>query len=462
MLREMDEDDVKRESTQSSQSTVGPLGPTSNSGENSVDFDSSMSERAELEVMDQEKIRDICLLEVPGWDKYAGANRRNRIKIDQLCEGLSNQIFKVYVDTGSLAQTVSGQACLLALENTRDAVTCVLFRVYGTEVSRMYDPEQELYLYKLLAKYGIAPKCYADGQGWRIEEWHVATALLNKDMTNPSVLAQVAAQVGRFHKLGETQRDFPREVLEGDPNVARRLREWSAIAMDARFAGENERRFNSLGVDEMMAEAEWLPSFLLSENSNSKGNGLDKVLSHADVQENNILLTSYGLRLIDFEYSGMCYQAFDIANYFVECTIDYLHKQYPYYCVDPTKFPTQQDQRFFCAIYLSEYLEWRVLPDDARVDVLLRAVEKFTLASHLIWAFWGIVRCPAGDTSEEFDFLEYAQARWEMYKKAKSDLMKERTSKNSDTDAPREVSAGGGVAATVSSYVALGLQFASQ
>ena len=86
-----------------------------------------------------------------------------------------------------------------------------------------------------------------------------------------------------------------------------------------------------------MAEAEWLPSFLLSENSNSKGNGLDKVLSHADVQENNILLTSYGLRLIDFEYSGMCYQAFDIANYFVECTIDYLHTEYPYYSVDQSR-----------------------------------------------------------------------------------------------------------------------------
>jgi thiamine kinase-like enzyme len=152
-------------------------------------------------------------------------------------------------------------------------------------------------------------------------------------------------------------------------------------------------------------------------------------MSHGDVQENNILQTAYGLRFIDFEYSGMCYQAFDIGNYFVECTIDYLHKQYPYYCVDPTKYPSEMEQRLFCAIYLSEYLECKVPIDDEQVDTLLRTVEKFTLASHLIWTLWSIVRCPGGGTFCEFDFLHYAEARWDMYKKAKSDLMKKRAAR---------------------------------
>ena len=48
------------------------------------------------------------------------------------------------------------------------------------------------------------------------------------------------------------------------------------------------------------------------------------VFSHWDTQENNVLQTLYGLRFIDFEYSGMDYQAFDIASYFVECMIDHL------------------------------------------------------------------------------------------------------------------------------------------
>ena len=153
-------------------------------------------------------------------------------------------------------------------------------------------------------------------------------------------------------------------------------------------------------------------------NDGVRGRGLDRVLSHCIVQENNILQTQYGLRFIDFEsarglrvttstrkeagvrakilqvimnhisslrflfvvwravrnriicekltnlvpncalrsiffalwtmqfysldprmsekfrkpievirYSGMCFQATDIANYFVECMIDYLAKQ---------------------------------------------------------------------------------------------------------------------------------------
>jgi thiamine kinase-like enzyme len=377
----------------------------------------SMEHRTSLrrfsDVSNPETIRDICVEKVPGWDKFSSAVDRSSIKIHQLCEGLSNQIFKVYVENASANNGAIG-------------VTCVLFRVYGNEVSRLYDPQNELYTYKLLAEYGIAPTCYANDEGWRIEEWHKSIPLLNRIMTNPSVLAQVAAQLGRFHKLPEKQRDFPAEMWNRETNVERRLREWSVGAKEIRSSGYSERRFKILGVDEMIVEAEWLPSFLLSEDSNVRGNGLDKVLSHGDVQENNILQTAYGLRFIDFEYSGMCYQAFDIANYFAECTIDYLHKEYPFYSIDPTNFPSEAEQRLFCAIYLSEYLECKVRLDDEQVDLLLKTVEKFTLASHLIWALWSIVRCPGGGTYCEFDFLEYGQTRYEMYKKAKRDLMRKR------------------------------------
>lgn len=425
-------------------STIGTHGPTSNSITfcDVDDAPSNTSLRQFSEVSHPETIREICSRQVPGWDKYLESVGRESIKIHQLCEGLSNQIFKVYVE--NVGSPSNGD-----MNSNGLGVTCVLFRVYGNEVSRLYNPQNELYTYKLLANYGIAPKCYASGPGWRIEEWHHSIPLINQIMTNPSVLAQVAAQLGRFHKLAEKQRDFPRDFAERQPNVEMRLREWSIGAKEIRFTGDNERRFKQLGVDEMITEAEWLPSFLLSENSNMKGNGLDKVMSHGDVQENNILQTAYGLRFIDFEYSGMCYQAFDIGNYFAECTIDYLHKEYPFYHVDQTKYPSEMDQRLFCAIYLSEYLEWKVLPDDPRIDDLIRTVEKFTLASHLIWALWSIVRCPGGGTFCEFDFLKYAQSRWEMYKNAKSELMGKRAASDA-TLAERLLAENAGPIATMS------------
>eukprot|EP00971_Amphidinium_carterae_P274032 5438781-Amphidinium_carterae.1 len=80
-----------------------------------------------------------------------------------------------------------------------------------------------------------------------------------------------------------------------------------------------------LDMEEIIAERSWLKEYMLENDSRLPGSGLDVVFSHGDGQENNILETQSGLRFIDFEYSGMDYQAFDLASYFVECTIDYTH-----------------------------------------------------------------------------------------------------------------------------------------
>merc|ERR1711953_770129 len=110
-------------------------------------------------------------------------------------------------------------------------------------------------------------------------------------------------------------------------------------------------------IEEMVAEQEWLEKFMTADDPRIHGSGLDVVFSHWDNQENNILQTHYGLRFIDFEYSGMEYQAFDIATYFVECTIDYIVDEHPFYKVSLADFPTEEEQKLFCSIYLSEYLE---------------------------------------------------------------------------------------------------------
>lgn len=54
----------------------------------------------------------------------------------------------------------------------------------------------------------------------------------------------------------------------------------------------------------------------------------DLVLSHNDVQENNILMSSADnekLVLIDFEYAGWNPRAYDIANFINECSVDLAH-----------------------------------------------------------------------------------------------------------------------------------------
>jgi len=307
-------------------------------------------------------------------------------------------------------------------------IPCVLFRVYGRDVGALYDSDTELNIFRTLSHYHIAPRMYANGPGWRIEEWHFAVALKTRYMTNPSILTQVASQLGRLHKLG-SRHDFPRDILALPPASLDRLSSWVDNCQEAAEKlieggdSETSRRLADLNVEEVVKERDWLRKFALAEDPHVKGSGLDVVFSHNDVQPNNILQTHYGLRFIDFEYSSMDFAAYDIANYFNECLYDYIHDKYPFYTQNLSDYPTDWEQRLFCSTYLSEFMESKIPPSDAAVTTLLKRVKKFSLVSHYLWTVWSVIRAPQACTFNEFDFLAYAQARYDCYKREKLILL---------------------------------------
>ncbi len=146
-----------------------------------------------------------------------------------------------------------------------------------------------------------------------------ATPLKTWHMRDPSILGQVASQLGRFHKLS-FRADFPRSILELQPASILRTRMWSdncreaADKLRSQGCAEWQRRLEMLPMAELVAESEWLRVFVFEGDQKLKGNGLDVVLSQNDVQENHILQTHYGLRFIDLEHSSMDYQAYGLAN----------------------------------------------------------------------------------------------------------------------------------------------------
>lgn len=359
------------------------------------------------EVSNAETVRSICHANVPGWSYFD----KDRILIDQLCEGLSNQNFKVHLD--------------LSEDELMKYVPCVLFRIYGSGAEKLYDPKQEVNIVSMLAKYGIGPSIYAKCEEWRIEGWHFSVPLLNRNMKNPSIWSQMAAHMGRLHKLA-ARPDFPDSIRSLPPASIERLTTWGKTSLET-YNGlqdpELKERMSAQVLDEMLAEREWLESFLVEDDPQIEGSGLSLVFSHWDTQENNVLQTLYGLRFIDFEYAGMDYQAWDIASYFVECCIDYLVDRYPFYKITLSDFPTEEEQRVFCSVYLSEYLEAKVLPNDLAVQVLLERVQKFQLASHLLWSLWSVIRAGQAPTYGDFDYLHYANSRFFMYKWAKRAIL---------------------------------------
>jgi choline kinase len=288
-------------------------------------------------------------------------------------------------------------------------------------VSSFYDPSFELEVFKGLSDLQIGPKMIANGDQWRIEEYHESVVLKCSSLPNPSIYTQIASQLGRLHKIHR----LPSFLSQTAPGPARstpisydRLENWTregVIAIDKLLIAEMKK--SVLRIDEILVEIETTKKKL---HANSKSNrlGYDVVFCHNDVQENNVLLTPYGLRLIDFEYANFNFQSADIGNFFNEFTMDYVHGEWPFFKTDPSAYPSPEVQRMFASVYLSEYFDRPIMESQhaVMIDEFLESVHVFSQLSHLLWGMWSLVRAQQNsETFNSFDFVEYAIFRFDSY-----------------------------------------------
>lgn len=335
-------------------------------------------------------VRMICQEHVSGW-------KGRRMTLSRL-DGLSNTLFKVKLVPEELGvQTDAGVS-----------TDTVLFRLYGQDVSAFYEPSYELEVFKAMSESGIGPKLIAKGDGWRIEEFHNGRPLLVVELQSPSIFTQIAAQLGRLHKL--TGPHFLPNRSDMTPVTLHRLDSWTqegiAALDEIQLSPERKARLNMDGVIRCVND---MKTFLASKLGCPGRIGYGVVFCHNDVQENNILLTTYGLRLIDFEYADFNFQAAEIGNFFNEFTIDNIDFQGM-----PEKYPSPEAQRLFAVVYLSEYLNEVVLESShgSLISEFLDAVRVGSVISHLTWGLWSLVRARHGAVNG-FDFIECAQYRFD-------------------------------------------------
>lgn len=78
---------------------------------------------------------------------------------------------------------------------------------------------------------------------------------------------------------------------------------------------------------------------LLSDNqSDDLDNTRDSVLSG----QSHTFLDEPELIIIDFEYCAYNYRGFDLANHFIEWTMDYTNKEYPFYYHKREQYPDKE------------------------------------------------------------------------------------------------------------------------
>uniref|UniRef100_A0A5B6Z513 Putative choline kinase 2 isoform X3 n=1 Tax=Davidia involucrata TaxID=16924 RepID=A0A5B6Z513_DAVIN len=276
----------------------------------------------------------------------------------------------------------------------------VLVRIYGEGVEIFFDRNIEIQTFEFMSKHGQGPRLLARFPNGRIEEFIHARTLSASDLRDPDISALIAAKMKEFHDL-----DMPglKNVFLWD-----RLRNWLSAAKSMSAPEEAE----AFRLDALEQEISIL-------ENNLSGDDHLIVFCHNDLQYGNIMIDDEETRsitIIDYEYASYNPIAYDIANHFCEMAADY-HTETPH-ILDFSKYPGLEERQRFVRIYLSSSGDQ---PSDLEMEELVQDIEKYTLASHLLWGLWGIISEHVNEI--DFYYMEYARQRFEQYWLRKPELL---------------------------------------
>ena len=145
--------------------------------------------------------------------------------------------------------------------------------------------------------------------------------------------------------------------------------------------------------------------------------------SHNDLLPANIMFNnrSKQIQFIDFEYGGVGYAAYDIANHFNEYAGGTSAEDNG--VPDYSRFPRRDKQKTFCEEYVREVM--RYVGEDSgmecnqevesqEVDVFLDDIQKFLLVNHLYWGLWAVNQA-AEEGCDGFDYVSFATNRFKQF-----------------------------------------------
>ncbi|NXM90519.1 EKI2 kinase, partial [Oenanthe oenanthe] len=281
----------------------------------------------------------------------------------------------------------------------------LLVRVYGRRTELLVDRETELRNFQVLRAHGCAPDLYCAFQNGLCYQFLPGVALGPEHVRDPHVFRLVAREMARVHAI-HANGSLPRPILW------QKLHKYlSLVKTELSPKVSNPSLPQDVpGPAALQQELAWMQETLSQLGS-------PVVLCHNDLLCKNIIYdsTRERVRFIDYEYTGYNYQAFDIGNHFNEFAgvkeVDY------------GLYPSKELQLQWLHSYLQAYKELtQGHPGDTQVseeelETLYVQVNKFSLASHFLWACWGLIQDKY--STIDFNFLRYAKLRFKQYFKMK-------------------------------------------
>ncbi|XP_052671190.1 ethanolamine kinase 2 isoform X2 [Harpia harpyja] len=316
----------------------------------------------------------------PGWEPA-------RVKTKLFTDGITNKLVACYTDEGM--------------------ADAVLVRVYGRKTELFVDRETELRNFQVLRAHGCAPDLYCAFQNGLCYQFLPGIALGPDHVRDPHIFRLVAQEMARVHAI-HANGSFPKPILW------QKLHKYlTLVKTDLSPKVSNPSLQQDVPSLEMLEhELAWMKETLSQLGS-------PVVLCHNDLLCKNIIYdgTQEHVRFIDYEYTGYNYQAFDIGNHFNEFAgvkeVDY------------RLYPSKETQLQWLRSYLQAYKQLTqgnqggmgVAVSEEELEALYVQVNKFSLASHFLWACWGLIQDKY--STIDFNFLRYAKLRFKQYFKMK-------------------------------------------
>ena len=280
--------------------------------------------------------------------------------------------------------------------------------------------------YSALCRADIAHSYLGRFANGRIEGWLDGfEALKSTDLGEEKTSMEIAKQMARLHCLFEVPEGELRDHHGSEVGLWDQLTSWmrQALSYTEFKTEEDTERVKKLELDKIEVELNKIME-AFTNPSEQKQSKLSTVFCHNDMLAANIMkdpLTNK-IQLIDFEYGGTNYAAFDMANHFNEHAGGTTKEEGG--VPDYGRFPDEERQKQFCLEYVRTARELTSEVGDTHHDVHAEAMElyaqvkEFVLVNHLYWGLWAINQA-AEEGCEDFDYITYATKRFEEYYRRK-------------------------------------------
>lgn len=379
-----------------------------------------------LDFFKQDIIAMVKALRIGKWHKrqLTIAN----LSVNRISGALTNSIYKLtYID-----------------EQQKFLLPTLLLRVYGKNLDSIIDRERELSVLVKLSQKNIGPKLLGIFSNGRFEQFLDGFSPLDKDNLRDEIISQM---LGRRMKDLHYKVELSHEDVNGLPMCWKLIYKWLQIFEDTVLpsygaSGVKEEEVFLMKFDKfkdlIKKYEKWLLSHYDTEllasnykfchNDTQYGNLLlhesfdasDIIISHppssanllSDEKSAVIKSTSNkkdsSLAVIDFEYSGPNFPAFDLANHFCEWMADYHDPEKSYYIYEEN-YPSRLEQLNLIKSYIeydfqfpSSNLKHAFDKDVTQVnaaDLIQFEIKKlynecilWRPAVQIYWCLWGLIQ----------------------------------------------------------------------